>query len=142
MTVMALAVSHLVATAMMTGIIWFVQLVHYPLMDGVAEKGFARYEARHTAWTGVVVGPLMVVEMLTATGLALAPPAGTAIPARAGLVLVLFIWTTTALIQIPLHRTLSRGFDAVAHRRLVRSNWLRTAAWSIRVGLAARIVLA
>ena len=32
---------HLLATAFMTGLIWFVQLVHYPLMKEVAATGFA-----------------------------------------------------------------------------------------------------
>ena len=44
----------------------------------------------------------------------------------AGLVAV--NWHSTALIQVPLHRRLAGGFDPSAARRLVVTNWWRTAA--------------
>ena len=46
-----------------------------------------------------------------------------------------------ALVQVPLHRRLQGGFDAAAHRRLVRTNWLRTAAWTLRAALALRLAV-
>ena len=57
----------------------------------------------------------------------------------AGLALLAVIWLSTALVQVPLHRRLQGGFDAAAHRRLVRTNWLRTAAWTLRAALALRL---
>jgi hypothetical protein len=46
------------ATLFMTGVIWFVQVVHYPLMARVGAAGFPDYEAAHARLTGyVVVGP-------------------------------------------------------------------------------------
>ncbi|MFM8892881.1 MAG: hypothetical protein ACKOTB_14930, partial [Planctomycetia bacterium] len=53
---------HLVATAYMTGVIWFVQLVHYPLMAGWPHDQFAVWEARHRDLTGFVVIPGMLLE--------------------------------------------------------------------------------
>ena len=50
-------------------------------------------------------------------------------------------WLSTALIQVPCHRRLERGFDAAAHARLVRTNWIRTALWSAR-GIVALVLLA
>lgn len=38
----------------MTGLIGFVQVVHYPLFDGVGKSDFAAYEAQHTWRTGFV----------------------------------------------------------------------------------------
>ncbi len=38
---------HLAATAAMTGLIWFVQVVHYPLFDLVGRAQFVGYEAAH-----------------------------------------------------------------------------------------------
>jgi hypothetical protein len=43
-----------------------------------------------------------------------------------------FNWLSTWRIQIPLHHRLAKGFDPEVHRRLVATNWGRTAAWSIR----------
>ena len=51
------------ATAMMTGIIWFVQIVHYPLFTQIPKEGFTRYEQSHTVRTGWVVAPLMLLEL-------------------------------------------------------------------------------
>ncbi|HEX2205610.1 MAG TPA: hypothetical protein VHG91_20025 [Longimicrobium sp.] len=42
------------------------------------------------------------------------------------------VWLSTALLQVPMHGRLERGFDAAAHRRLVATNWVRTVAWTAR----------
>ena len=47
-----------------------------------------------------------------------------------GFALVGIIWITTALLQVPMHGRLARGFSQAAHRRRVSSNWIRTIAWS------------
>jgi hypothetical protein len=53
-----------------------------------------------------------------------------------GLALLAIIWLSTALVQVPCHGLLEKGFDAAIHRRLVTTNWTRTVAWSLR-GLLA-----
>lgn len=133
---MTLLLAHIAATLAMWGVILVVQLVHYPLFRLVGEKRYAEYQAEHMRRITWIVAPLMTTELVTAGLLAWAPPV--AVPGwttRIGLVLVLFIWATTGLVQVPLHSRLTDGYDAAAHRRLVRTNWLRTAAWTLRVGL-------
>ena len=128
---------HLIATLFMAGVIVFVQIVHYPLMDGVGEDRFAAYEKRHTVRTGWVVMPAMVAELGTAVWLTAFPPVGVAdaVP-RLGLSLLGVIWISTAALQVPAHGRLSSGFDGATHRRLVLTNWLRTCAWIGRVPVA------
>jgi hypothetical protein len=46
--------------------------------------------------------------------------------------LVLVTWLITALVSMPLHTRLAQRFDESDHRRLVRTNWGRTLAWSGR----------
>lgn len=79
----------------------------------------------------------MVIELVTAVWLVLDRPA--AFPpwaVVAGALLVGVLWASTAFVQVPLHTALSAGpFDAEAHARLVATNWIRTAAWSVRAGL-------
>jgi len=58
------------ATLYMAGLIWFVQLVHYPLLARVGAAGFAAYEGRAPALDTFAVGPPMVVEALAALFLA------------------------------------------------------------------------
>lgn len=125
--------AHAAATGFMVGVIWFVQIVHYPLFAGVGGRDFAAYSTDHSRLTGFVVGPPMLVEAATAVALVAAPPRG--VPAAlpiAGLVLLAVVWLSTAFLQSPQHRVLGGGFDATSQRFLVRSNWLRTVCWTIR----------
>jgi magnesium-transporting ATPase (P-type) len=135
-------VAHAAATWAMTGLIWFVQIVHYPLFSGVGRPEFAAYEAAHARLTTWVVAPLMLTELITALGVALSGPQQ--IPSRErwfGLALVGALWLSTAAVQVPLHNRLAAGFDAGAWAALVQSNWIRTAVWSMRALLAARWLL-
>lgn len=129
-------VLHVGATLGMFGVIWFVQLVHYPLFGRVGVERFAAYQAeqeRRTAW---VVTPLMPLEGLTAVLLLWWRPDAVA-PALvwAGLILLAVIWLSTGFFQVPQHRRLEEGFSARAHRLLVTSNWVRTAGWTARAAL-------
>jgi hypothetical protein len=74
----------------------------------------------------------MPVELVTAGLTAWRDPS--ALPLL-GLALVAVVWTSTALLQVPAHRKLAAGYHAGAHRRLVRTNWVRTAAWTARGAL-------
>jgi hypothetical protein len=136
-TTAALPAIHLFATFGMTGLIWFVQIVHYPMLARHAGPGFARTEREHCNRTGMVAAPLMLLELAT---LALLLLAGWRQPALlASIPLLVLLWLSTFLLQVPCHRALLAGWNPVAHRRLVRSNWIRTSAWTARslcVGLA------
>lgn len=131
-----LLVVHAGATWFMTGLIWFVQVVHYAMFDRVAPgniAGYTRYQADHMRLTTWVVGPAMLLEGGTAVALlAVRPDAVPVSLAWAGVVLIALIWLSTAALQVPAHHKLTAGFDPAAHRRLVTTNWLRTAAWSAR----------
>mgnify|MGYP006269570729 CR=1 FL=1 len=128
----ALFLWHVCFTLMMTGIIWFVQVVHYPLFLGVGADVFAAYEARHRALTFWVVAPLMLAEL--GSGLILLWLDG-APWTWLGAGLIGLNWASTFFIQVPLHARLDAGYQQKYIRRLVNSNWLRTAAWSARAGL-------
>ena len=135
---MRLLLLQLACATAMTGLIWFVQVVHYPLFGSVAREGFASYEAEHARRTVWVVGPLMCVELAAALLFLLPrfrPPAVGAASALAGAALVLLIWASTALIQVPLHNRLAAGYDASAISSLVATNWIRTIAWTARSAL-------
>ncbi|WP_145058349.1 hypothetical protein [Lignipirellula cremea] len=124
---------HLAATLYMVGLIWFVQIVHYPLLANVGADEFSSYERSHTSKTTWVVGPPMLVEAATAVLLFWLRPIG--LPSWQlwmGVSLLLVIWASTVALQVPCHQALSNGFDATVHRRLVSTNWIRTVAWSLR----------
>ncbi len=134
-------VVHLVATLAMVGVIWVVQLVHYPLFAGVGADGWPAYEASHQQRITWLVGPLMLVELATAVLLVLDRPAAMPLAAAvAGAALVGAVWASTAFVQVRLHSALGGAFDAVAHARLVGTNWIRTTLWTARAVLLAWIV--
>lgn len=121
------------ATLALAGLIWFVQVVHYPLFAQVGSTEFARYEAAHVRRTGFVVVPLMLTELVSGIALVISVPAGVSAGlASAGLALIALIWLSTFALQVPQHRALERGFNPHAQRLLVRTNALRVALWSAR----------
>jgi hypothetical protein len=132
---------HAGATLAMVGLIWFVQVVHYPLFRLVGPAVFVPYENAHTRRTAWVVGPFMAVEGITAVLLFGLTPNDIGRPvAFAGLVLLAIIHGSTVFLQVPAHRSLSVAWDEHVAKRLVSSNWIRTIGWSAR-GLLALAIL-
>ncbi len=133
-----LSVLHVISTLVMVAIIWFVQVVHYPLMAKVGQETFAAYERAHVERISWVVVPAMFVELGTALAiLALGSSILSTLEAALGLTLLAVIWLSTFLIQVPLHERLSARFDAESIGQLVDTNWVRTLAWTMRGGLVA-----
>ena len=128
-----LLILNLLATWFMVGLIWMVQIVHYPLFAKVRADSFVAYQSSHQRLTSFVVGPPMLLEAFTSILMCWYPPAGCGmLLILAGIALVLILWLSTASLQIPCHMKLEQGFDAAVHQKLVNSNWLRTVAWSTR----------
>jgi hypothetical protein len=129
------------STLCMVGLIWFVQIVHYPLMSLVGGAESAAYAAANQRLTTWVVGPLMLAEAASNMALALLPiPAGAALAFWVGTGLLFVNWLSTAVFSVPQHGVLARGFSRPHHRRLVATNWIRTMAWTIRGVLVLFVV--
>jgi hypothetical protein len=128
---------HAAATLFMVGLIWFVQVVHYPLFAQVGAGEFIAYAASHGQRTTYVVTGPMLVELITALLLVWRGGPGGTPPAVGwvGLGLVGVVWLSTFFLQVPQHTVLASGFQPEPWRVLVTSNWLRTAAWTARGGL-------
>ncbi len=137
-----LPLAHAGATWFMVGLIWFVQIVHYPLMGKVTSSGFSEYSAGHQRKTTWIVAPAMLAEAACTIALALFPQGhGAGSPVRwVGLGLLALVWASTFGVQMPLHARLSSGFNERVWRRLVLTNWVRTVAWTGR-GIIAILML-
>ena len=136
---MTILLVHAAATLFMTGLIWFVQVVHYPLLANVGPDGFAAYAQRHSSLTTWVVGPAMLIEL----GAAIALVADGRVPRAmswTGAGLLAGVWLSTFLLQVPRHEELARGFDPAAHASLVATNWIRTIGWSLRALLSMGMI--
>lgn len=123
-------------TLFMVGLIWFVQIVHYPLMNRVGRDSFPSYSKSHSRLTSLTVGPPMLAEAATTVLLLILRPAAVPlVAAAAGVLLLTAIWLSTAFLQAPKHTALGSAFDSRQHRALVSTNWLRTASWTARGAL-------
>jgi len=127
---------HIASTWYLVGLCWIVQRVQYPLMDLVGRSGYQAYEQAHISRIGPVVAPMMLLEVATGIGLlSSGDPAFRSAAFLGSIALLVTIWASTFFVQVPLHGTLTSGFDEHAHGWLVSSNWIRTIAWTARGGL-------
>lgn len=111
----------------MTGLIWFVQIVHYPLFSYIEPHCFPDYAKKHQWLTSWVVGPIMLTEVFSAIVLF--------IQHRfflLNIMLLTGIWLSTAILQIPLHGRLAEHYDLENIHSLVRGNWIRTILWTLK----------
>lgn len=125
----------------MVGLIWFVQIVHYPLFGYVGSKEFETFHEHHKILITPVVGFVMIVELVTTGILIFQIPVG--IPnwtVIVGIILIGVIWISTLFLQIPYHIKLSSKFDKNVLMMLVNTNWIRTICWSLR-GIIVLIML-
>ena len=137
------AVAQVVGSVGMFGVIWIMQIVHYPLMRFVSGEQFARFETAHRVRISWVVGPLMLIEGVCVLAFLFAPPAGLPwwLPwVGAGVEAVAI--GTTAFVSAPLHERLNANFDQATLNRLIATNWIRTIAWTCRAAVAIAMLVA
>ena len=124
---------NLTATCLMTGIIWFVQHVHYPLLAQVEKGQAVAVATEHQRRTGHIVALPMAFEGLTTLALLAQQPAGvTWFLPWIGAVLLAVALGCTVLLSVPLHAKMATNPDARVGAKLVSTNWPRTIAWSLR----------
>lgn len=138
----AVVLAHAAATWFMTGLIWTIQVVHYPLFARVGARGFEGFEAEHSRRITALLAVPWPLEVVTAVWIAVSPGPVPRVAAVVGALLAGAVAVVTVLVQVPLHQRLGEGYDPAAHRRLVATNWVRTALWSARSAIALGMVVA
>ncbi len=130
--------ANLVVGAYLTGLIWTIQMVHYPLFNMADRNTFTAFESEHGLRISSIVLLPMLIELVL-SGIFLGSKLETTpnwIPLLCA-ALVGIIWLSTFFVQVPQHNILSSGFDEKAYQSLVSSNWIRTIAWSAKTALLA-----
>jgi hypothetical protein len=115
-----------------TGLIWTIQLVHYPSMKFIPEEKFTAYHNFHTQRISILAMPIMLIELFTSLGLFYQNGSSYNHIFTINLILVILIWISTFLIQVPMHNTLSSAKNARVLNNLILSNWIRTILWTAR----------
>lgn len=117
----------------MTGVVWVVQLTQYPSFHWFDNSRFVGNHDRYRIRIAIIATPAMSLEMVSSALLLFSTPTYVGrVGAWAGMTLTLLIWISMFFVQVPLHEKLTEGFDAVAAGRLVKTNWVRTVAWTVR----------
>lgn len=110
-------------------LIWLVQLVIYPAFHAIEPAGFRAWHAGYTATVTWVVAPLILLQAGLAIWLWIAG-AGPRWLLGVNVALIVLAWGVTFLISVPCHEALQRELSPQVIDRLVRTNWLRTIAWT------------
>ena len=110
-------------------LIWLVQLIIYPAFRSIEPDVFAAWHRRYVRTIALVVIPLMLIQAsCIVLQLMHAPNASLITSAGA----VLTAWLVTFGISAPCHRKLqTAGRNEPMIQRLIATNWLRTAGWSL-----------
>jgi hypothetical protein len=135
MTFSGLLTLHLLACAWMTGVIWLVQRLHYPMFEGLhtlSDTAFKDWMDFHTRRISPIVGPVMLMEAATAVLLLLQ---GSALEIPLWLHAINLLLLTAIFIATALGAVRAQGYQRVVVERLVRLNWIRTVSWTLRLGL-------
>ena len=121
---------HLATSWALFGLIWTIQLSHYPAFRFINEKDFSTFHQYHTSSIVMIVMPLMLLELGMVGWQAYQTSWNWiwVIP----LLLVVAIWASTFFVQIPLHHQLESGKEIKIIDQLVKTNWLRTILWSLK----------
>lgn len=126
-------VANLAATLVMVGVIWFVQIVHYPLLAIVPMDAASSTALIHQRRTAYVVGLPMAVEGVSTLALLGAVPDEVWwwMPWLGGVLLAVALGSTV-LLSVPRHAQMAQNPTPEIGRSLVCTNWPRTIAWSLR----------
>lgn len=127
---------HLLLSACMTGVVWAMHTVHYPLMRRVPPERFAAFMEEHLSRSTRWIAPLMVLELATAIALGVFSNA----IALLNFMLLANAYTLTVYMR-PLYQQLSEGHKPELVERLISLNRYRTILWIIHLAVVILIAL-
>lgn len=125
----------------MTGLIWCIQVVHYPLFEKVGKEMFSEYHNLHSMRITYIVLPVMLAEILTGFLLLGDTEYLSPILSMTLFGMILGIWASTFFLQVPYHGKLSGGMNPEDIHALVNTNWIRTILWTLRSAILSYILL-
>ena len=121
---------HFLSTSLMVGIIWVIQLLHYPTFHFIKESDYVEFQHFHMQRISFIVVPVMIIELLSGFMLVYYIRSNLLIFC---LIILLVIWLITFVFFTKLHQSLLGGYDKIIVDKLVQINWSRTVLWSLRL---------
>ena len=121
---------HFLSTSLMVGIIWVIQLLHYPTFHFIKQSDYVEFQHFHMQRISFIVVPVMIIELLSGFMLVYYFRSNLFILC---LTILLVIWLITFVFFTKLHQSLLGGYDKIIVDKLVQINWSRTVLWSLRL---------
>ena len=123
---------HLIATSVMVGVIWIIQLVHYPSFHFIELNQYTTFQRFHMSRISYVVIPAMLTELFTLILIIISMDQIDTLVLASAIILI-FIWLITAVFFSGVHQKLTLGYDQTVVDKLVKLNWGRTLLWTLRL---------
>ena len=133
-------VLHLISTSVMVGVIWVIQLVHYPSFHFIELKQYTDFQRFHMSRISYVVIPAMFTELFTLILIVISMDQIDNL-VLASAILLIFIWLMTAVFFSGVHQRLTLGYEQAVVDKLVKLNWGRTLLWTLRLLLISIYML-
>ena len=123
---------HLIFTSIMTGVIWVIQIVHYPSFHFIEKELYTAFQKFHMNKISIIVIPIMLAELVTGMMLFLDKSSKSPFLIISFVILVL-IWLITGVFFSKAHNELIAGYQELVVNQLVAMNWIRTLLWTLRL---------
>ena len=123
---------HLIFTSIMTGVIWVIQIVHYPSFHFIEKELYTAFQKFHMNKISIIVIPIMLAELITGMMLFLDKSSKSPFLIISFVILVL-IWLITGVFFTKAHNELIAGYQELVVNQLVAMNWIRTLLWTLRL---------
>ena len=130
---------HLIFTSIMTGVIWVIQIVHYPSFHFIEKELYTAFQKFHMNKISIIVIPIMLAELITGIMLFLDKSFKSPFLIISIIILVL-IWLITGVFFTKAHNELIAGYQELVVNQLVAMNWIRTLLWTLRLLLLTSFV--
>ena len=123
---------HFLATSIMVGVIWVIQLLHYPSFHFIQKSDYSKFQQFHMSRISFIVVPAMIIEFITGI-MMLQFGFSSNFLFISSLFILLVIWVITLVFFTKMHQGLISGYNKLIVDRLISINWSRTLLWSIRL---------
>ena len=119
---------HFASTAVMVGVIWVIQLLHYPTFHYIEKNNYSQFQKFHMNRISYIVIPAMVIEMLSGIMLVIIND-----DFIISFSLLVCIWIITFVFFTNIHQRLLSKYEMTTVEKLVNLNWIRTVFWTVRL---------
>ena len=122
---------HIISTSIMVGVIWVIQLVHYPSFKYVNESDYIIFQKYHMSNISYIVFPVMFTELITA--LIILFFGEKSLFFVLSLIYLFLIWIITGVLFTKYHSILKEGKDLMIIEKMIKANWIRALLWTMRL---------